>query len=178
MLDAYKLSKYFAKPYLQKYWTEIHDVTAIWKRNVCSIFNARLALRTDFLGLRVKVSRTLSTFSSVTLALTASPFLEDRCILYNEIVHTTFGTTSQENHDVQIAIGTCVEPPPQIPGHTNYARSVRKPFTSSNGLRFSREMAEATIGPFQMLRSLYVINTNFTILQHFLLKLWLNEILR
>jgi hypothetical protein len=32
---AYKLSEYFAKPYFQKYWTEIHDVTAIWKRNVC-----------------------------------------------------------------------------------------------------------------------------------------------
>ena len=33
---AYKLSEYFAKPYLHKYWTEIHDVTTIWKRNVCS----------------------------------------------------------------------------------------------------------------------------------------------
>ena len=26
----------FAKPYFHKYWTEIHDVTTIWKRNVCS----------------------------------------------------------------------------------------------------------------------------------------------
>ena len=33
---AYKLSEDFAKPYFYKYWTEIHDVTAIWKRNVCS----------------------------------------------------------------------------------------------------------------------------------------------
>ena len=33
---AYKLSEDFAKPYFQKYWTEIHDVTTIWKRNVCS----------------------------------------------------------------------------------------------------------------------------------------------
>ena len=33
---AYKLSGYFAKPYFHKYWTEIHDVTTIWKRNVCS----------------------------------------------------------------------------------------------------------------------------------------------
>jgi hypothetical protein len=32
----YKLSEYFAKPYFHKYWTEIHDVTTIWKRNVCS----------------------------------------------------------------------------------------------------------------------------------------------
>ena len=33
---AYKLSEDFAKPYVHKYWTEIHDVTTIWKRNVCS----------------------------------------------------------------------------------------------------------------------------------------------
>ena len=32
---AYKLSEDFAKPYFHKYWTEIHDVTTIWKRNVC-----------------------------------------------------------------------------------------------------------------------------------------------
>jgi hypothetical protein len=24
------------KPYFHKYWTEIHDVTNIWKRNICS----------------------------------------------------------------------------------------------------------------------------------------------
>jgi len=33
---AYKLSEEFAKPYFHKYWTEIHDVTTIWKRNICS----------------------------------------------------------------------------------------------------------------------------------------------
>jgi hypothetical protein len=33
---AYKLLEYFAKPYFHKYWTEIHHVTTIWKRNVCS----------------------------------------------------------------------------------------------------------------------------------------------
>jgi hypothetical protein len=87
------------------------------------------------------------------------------------------------DHDVKIAVGTRVEPPQngyiaQIPGHTNYARSVRQPFPSNTGLRFSREVAVATIGPFQMLRSLCVIDTNFTILRHFLLKLWRNEILR
>jgi hypothetical protein len=68
------------------------------------------------------------------------------------------------DHDVQISVGTRVEPPQhcyiaQIPEHTNYARSVRQPF-----LRFSREMAVATKRPFQMLRSLCVIDTNFTIL--------------
>jgi hypothetical protein len=102
--------------------------------------------------------------------------LYDRCILCNENVHTTCRSTSQEDHDVQIAVGTRVEPP-QIPGHTNYDRSVRRPFSSNIGLRFSREMAVATIGSFQMLRSLCVIDTNFTILRHFLLKLWRNEIL-
>ena len=44
-----------------------------------------------------------------------------------ETVHTTFGSTSQEDHNVQIAVWTRVEPPQncniaQIPGHTNYAR--------------------------------------------------------
>jgi hypothetical protein len=34
--DVYKLSEYFAKPYFHKYWTEVHYVTTIWKRNVCS----------------------------------------------------------------------------------------------------------------------------------------------
>ena len=33
---VYKLSQEFAKPYFHKYWTEIHDVTIIWKGNVCS----------------------------------------------------------------------------------------------------------------------------------------------
>ena len=34
--DAYKLSEDFAKPYFHKYWTAIHDVTTIWKMNVCN----------------------------------------------------------------------------------------------------------------------------------------------
>ena len=33
---AYKLSEDFAKPYFHKYWTEMQDVTTIWKKNVCS----------------------------------------------------------------------------------------------------------------------------------------------
>jgi hypothetical protein len=93
--------------------------------------------------------------------------LDHRCIFCYEIVHITFGSTSQEDHDFQIAVGTRVEPP-QIPGHTNYVRSVRQQFPSNTGLRFSREMAVAIIGPFQKLRSLCVIDTNFTILRHFL----------
>jgi hypothetical protein len=96
---AYTLSEDFAEPYFHKYWTEIHYVTTIWKRNVCSFIV------------------TLNAF------------------------------------DVR---PTRVEPPQkcyiaQIPGHTNYARSVRQPFPSNTGLRFSREMAVATVGPFQML---------------------------
>jgi hypothetical protein len=90
---------------------------------------------------------------------------------------------SYSDHDVKIAVGTRVEPPQngytsQIPGHTNHALSVRQPFPSNSVLRFSREMAVATIGPFQMLRSLCVTDTNFTMLRHFVLKVWRNEILR
>jgi hypothetical protein len=64
----------------------------------------------------------------------------------------------QSDHDVKIAVGTRVEPPQncyiaQIPGHTNYARSVRQPFPSNTELRFSQQMAVAIIGPFQMLHS-------------------------
>ena len=33
---AYKLSEDFAKPYFHKYWTEIHYITTIWKRIVCT----------------------------------------------------------------------------------------------------------------------------------------------
>jgi hypothetical protein len=79
--------------------------------------------------------------------------------------------------DVNIVLGeTPQEELPQncyitlFPGHTNYAQSVRQPFPSNTGLRFSCEMALATIGPFQMLRSLCVIDTNFKILRHFLPK--------
>jgi hypothetical protein len=103
--------------------------------------------------------------------------------LCNENVHTIFGSTSQEGYDVKTAVGMHVEPLQncyitQIPGHTSYAQSVRQPFPSKTGLRFSSEMAVATIGPFLMLRSLCIIDMNFTILRHFLLKLWRNEILR
>jgi hypothetical protein len=80
--------------------------------------------------------------------------LDDRCIFCNKIVHTTFGSTSQEDHDVQITVGTRVEPP-QTPRHTNYAWSVRQLFPSNTGLRFSREMAVSTIRQFQMLRWRY-----------------------
>jgi hypothetical protein len=41
---------------------------------ISDIFNSRLALRIDFLELRVKASRTLSTVSSVTFGLPARPF--------------------------------------------------------------------------------------------------------
>jgi hypothetical protein len=90
---------------------------------------------------------------------------------------------SYSDQEVQIPVETRVEPPQicyiaQIARHANYVRSVRQPFPSNTGLRFSRDMAVATIGPFQMLHSLCVIDTNFTILRHVLLKLWLNEIFR
>jgi hypothetical protein len=63
--------------------------------------------------------------------------LDDSCILCNETVHTTCGSTSQEDQDVKISVGTRVEPQ-QIPRHTNYARSMRQQFPSNTGLRFSR----------------------------------------
>jgi hypothetical protein len=84
---------------------------------------------------------------------------------------------SYSDNDVKIAVGTRAEPPQncymaQIPGHTTSARSARQPCPSNTGLRFSREMAVATRGPFQMLRLLSVIDMNFTILLLLLLKLW------
>jgi len=64
-----------------------------------------------------------------------------------------------------------------IQGAYKLSEEVRQPFPSNTGLRFSRKMAVATIGPFQMLRSLCVIDTNFTTWRHFPLKLWRNKIL-
>jgi hypothetical protein len=57
---------------------------------------------------------------------------------------------SYSDHDAEIAVGTHVDPPQncyiaQIPEHTNCARSVRQPFPSNTGLRFSREMAVAIV---------------------------------
>jgi hypothetical protein len=86
-----------------------------------------------------------------------------RSILYNYIFTNTeqkymmllpfergMFAVSYSDHDVQIAVATRVEPPQncyitQIPGHTNYAQSVRQPFPSNTGLRFSSEMAVTTI---------------------------------
>jgi hypothetical protein len=54
-------------------------------------------------------------------------------------------TVSYSDHDVQIAVGTRVEKPQnfyfaQIPGHTNYARSVRQPFSLQHWFtHFSRD---------------------------------------
>jgi hypothetical protein len=39
---------------------------------------------------------------------------------------------------------------PQIPGHTNYGRSVRQLFPSNTSLRFSSDMTVATIEQFQI----------------------------
>jgi hypothetical protein len=73
---------------------------------------------------------------------------------------------SFSDDDVRVAFGTRVELSQncyiaQIPGHTNYARSVRQPFSPIAGLRFSREMALATLGPFQILCSPCVIRHEF-----------------
>jgi hypothetical protein len=138
------------------------------------IFNCRLALCTDFLWLRLKVSRTLSTVSSVTLGL--------RGILSLMTDASSVTKLFIPPSDRRLSRTTTFKLPSEralnchkIPGHTNYVRSVRQPFPSNTDLRFSREMAVATIGPLQMLRSLCVIDTNFTILGHFLLKLLCNE---
>jgi hypothetical protein len=95
---AHKLSEYFAKPYFHKYWSEIHYVTTIWKKNIFSFI--------------------------VTLnAFNVRP------------------TRVEQPQKCFIA---------QISGHTNYAQSVRQPFPSNTGLRFSHQMAIANIGPFQI----------------------------
>jgi hypothetical protein len=47
---------------------------------------------------------------------------DGRCILCNEIVHTTFVSTSQDKHDIQTAVGTHVEPPQN--SRTHQLRSV------------------------------------------------------
>ena len=59
----------------------------------------------------------------------------------------------------------------------NYRR-ISEPFPSNTGLRFSREMAVATIGPFQMYTFSVCNLHEFHDTWHFLLKLWRNEILR
>jgi hypothetical protein len=51
---------------------------------------------------------------------------------------------SYSDHDVQIAVGTRVEPPQncyiaQIQGHTHYARSVRQLFPSNTGFPARRQ---------------------------------------
>jgi len=54
----------------------------------------------------------------------------------------------------------------------NYRRRWGSHFLPTLVYAFPRGMAVETVGTFQMLRSLCVIHTNFTIWRHFLLKLW------
>jgi hypothetical protein len=97
--------------------------------------------------------------------------------LGREIVHTTFGLTTLEDHNVQIAVGTPLEPPQhcyfsQNQAHTNYVRSVgRAAILSNNDVCFSREMALASLRPFQMYVYCVVFDTNFNIMAHFQLKI-------
>jgi hypothetical protein len=123
--DAYKLSKYFAQPYFHKYWTEIHDVTTIWKRNVCSFI----------------------------VTLNVSKLLLDRAVNRHKTVKL---------HKFQ----------------THQLRSVGEAAISLQHwfMPFPRD-GSSDYRAIPNLRSLCVIDTNFTILQHFLLKLWCHEIL-
>jgi hypothetical protein len=104
------------------------------------------------------------------------PSLDDRCSLCREIVHTTFGLTTLEDHDVQIAVGMPVEPPQrcyfsQIQAHTNYALLEGQPFCQTMMYAFPREMALAALRPFQMYVHCVVFDTNFNIMSHFQLKI-------
>jgi hypothetical protein len=88
------------------------------------------------------------------------------------------GETSQEDHDVQITVGTRVEPLHRANSRTHLLRSVGEAAISFQHwfTLFPRDRSSdyRTIP----LRSQCVIDTNFTILRHFLLKLWRNEIFR
>jgi len=54
---------------------------------------------------------------------------------------------------------TCCAPKNgHLQGAFKLSEKVRQPFPTNTFLRFSREMGVATIGPFQMLRSLCVCN--------------------
>ena len=174
---AYKLSEDFAKSYFHKYWTEIHDVTTIWKGNVCSLidtlnaFDVRPTCDTaDVQAILQFPSNPLkhvlcdvsdSGVDAVSAILVVSLELAGR-------KHCPWRNPTWSNHTLSGL----------VTGVDRYRRFCLWPLPSNTGLRFFREMAVATIGPFQMLRSLCVIDTNFSILRHFLPKLWRNENLR
>ena len=169
---AYKLLEEFAKPYFHKYWNEIHGVITIWKRNVCSLIVTLNAF---------DVRPTCDTADvQAILQFPPNPLKHVLCDVPNcgvdvlsailavslEVAgrkHCPWRNPTGRNHTLSglvTGVARCSHFPPTL----LYA--------------FFREMAAATIGPFHMLGSLCVIDTNFTILRHFLLKLWSNEILR
>jgi hypothetical protein len=90
---------------------------------------------------------------------------------------------SYSDHDVQISVGTRIEPP-QNSLHRANARTHQLCSVGEAAIYLQHwftlfpqdESSDYRI--IQMLRSLCVIDTNYTILRHFLLKLWRNEILR
>ena len=99
---------------------------------VCSgIFNSRLALRTDFMGLRVKVSRTLSTVSSVTLGLPTRPFPWWQMKLFIPTSDRRLRRTTTFKLPSEHALNRHKTVTSRKFLDTNYARSVRQPFPSN-----------------------------------------------
>jgi hypothetical protein len=145
--------------------------------------SSRLALDTDFLGLRMKLSRTLSMVSSVTLGLPARPFpwwqmqpLSRNCS-YHLRIDDAGGPRRPNCH--RNARWTATTVLLLANSSTHQPRPVgRAAILSNNDVCFSHEMALAALRPFQMYVHCVVFDTNFNIMTHFQLKIRSNEIVQ
>jgi hypothetical protein len=97
--------------------------------------------------------------------------LGDRCILCNEIVHTTIVSKFQEDHDIYITVGTRVEPPQN--SRTHQLRSVGEAAISLQHwfTLFPRDGSS----DYRTIPNVTLTVCNFTMLRQFLLKLWLKK---
>jgi hypothetical protein len=71
-------------------------------------------------------------------------FLDDRCNLCREVIRIAFGLTSLDDHNVQIAIATPVEPPQRcyishIQAHKQLSSVGGAAILSNNDMIFSRD---------------------------------------
>jgi hypothetical protein len=132
----------------------------------------RLALETDFLRLRTKYSRALSTVFSVTLGLSARPFAwwqkQPQSLSYSCHLRTDDARGSQLPNCRWNALSTAITLLLLANLSTRQIRSVgRAAILSDIDVSFSCETALAALRPFQMDISCVVLVMNFNIMSIF-----------
>jgi hypothetical protein len=145
--------------------------------------SCRLALDIEFVGLRMKLSRTRSTASSLTLGLPSLPFLwwQMQPLSRNCSYHLRNDDAGEPRRPNcrRNSRWTATTLLLLANSGTHQLRPVGKVVILSNSdVRFSREMTLVALRAFQMYVHCIVFYTNFNIMAHLQLTIWSNEIVQ